>query len=52
MIMAKNLLEIEQLLREGEIATAHQELEEFLKKEPENAQGWYLMGGILRREQQ
>lgn len=51
-IMAKGLLEIEQLLREGEIAKAHNELKIFLEKEPENAQGWYLMGGILRRQQQ
>ena len=50
--MAKTLMEIEQILREEGTERAHQELKEFLEKEPENAEGWYLMGGILRREQQ
>ncbi len=49
--MALNLLEIDQLLRNGEIENAHLELEAFLKREPENAEAWYLMGSILRRQQ-
>ena len=49
--MALNLLEIDQLLRNGEIENAHLELEVFLKREPENAEAWYLMGSILRRQQ-
>lgn len=49
--MALNLLEIDQLLRVGEVEKAHLELMDFLKREPENAEAWYLMGGILRRQQ-
>jgi len=49
--MALNLLEIDQLLRIGELEKAHLELMEFLKREPENSEAWYLMGSILRRQQ-
>ncbi len=49
--MKKNLLEIEQTLRDGEIEKAHKELLEFLEVEPENDSAWYLLGGILRRQQ-
>lgn len=49
--MEKNLMEIEQILREEGTVKAYSLLKEFLEKEPENAEAWYLMGGILRREQ-
>lgn len=49
--MALNLLEIDQLLRTGETERAHMELADFIKREPENAEAWYLMGSILRRQQ-
>ena len=49
--MALNLLEIDQLLRVGELEKAHLELMEFLNREPENSEAWYLMGSILRRQQ-
>lgn len=49
--MALNLLEIDQLLRVGEVEKAHLELMEFLNREPENSEAWYLMGSILRRQQ-
>jgi len=44
-------MEIEQILREEGTVKAYSLLKEFLEKEPENAEAWYLMGGILRREQ-
>lgn len=50
--MVKNLLEIEQILRIEGTKRAHEELDLFLKENPDNAEAWYLMGGILRREQQ
>ena len=49
--MTKNLMEIEQIMRKESTQKAHAELEEFLEKEPDNAEAWYLMGGIYRREQ-
>lgn len=49
--MGKNLLEIEQTLRDGEIEKAHEELLKFLEKEPNNDSAWYLLGGIFRRQQ-
>ncbi|OFY42663.1 MAG: hypothetical protein A2X18_13295 [Bacteroidetes bacterium GWF2_40_14] len=49
--MGKNLLEIEQTLRDGNIEKAHDELLEFLAKEPDNDNAWYMLGGIFRRQQ-
>jgi len=49
--MKKSLLDIEQTLREGRLQIAHQELLEFLENEPDNDSAWYMLGGILRREQ-
>ena len=50
--MVRTLKEIEQILREEGAVKAHEELGKLLEKEPENAQAWYLLGGIYRREQQ
>ncbi|MDP3453278.1 MAG: hypothetical protein Q8R90_10010 [Bacteroidales bacterium] len=50
--MAKNLREIEQILREEGTESAHRELKLFLEDNPQSAEGWYLLGGIYRREQQ
>jgi cytochrome c-type biogenesis protein CcmH/NrfG len=49
--MIKSLLEIEQSLRNGDMQKAHSDLLDFLEKEPENDSAWYLLGGILRRQQ-
>lgn len=44
-------LEIEALMRENRIDEAYNQLNELLKNEPQNAHGWYLLGGIYRRQQ-
>ena len=44
-------LEIEALLREGKIEEAYIQLNSLLEQEPGNAYGWYLLGGIYRRQQ-
>jgi len=44
-------LEIEALLREGKLEEAYSHLNALLEKEPRNAYGWYLLGGIYRRQQ-
>ncbi len=44
-------LEIEALLREGRLEEAYSQLNNLLEKEPKNAYGWYLLGGIYRRQQ-
>jgi len=49
--MVKSLLEIEQTLCEGDVEKAHGQLLEFLEKEPDSDSAWYLLGGILRRQQ-
>lgn len=47
----QSLKDIEQLLCNGMIDEAHSSLHELLEKEPDNAQGWYFLGGIYRRQQ-
>ena len=47
----QTLSDIEALLRAGELEEAHQSLREFVKREPDNPQGWYLLGNIYRRQQ-
>lgn len=44
-------LEIEALLREGKLEQAYDSLNRLLEKEPGNSYGWYLLGGIYRRQQ-
>ncbi len=44
-------LEIEALLRECKVEEAYSHLNELLKQDPKNAYGWYLLGGIYRRQQ-
>lgn len=49
--MAKTLLEIDQLLRAGDADAANVELRALLEREPNNAEAWYLLGSLLRRQQ-
>ena len=44
-------LEIEALQREGKLEEAYTQLNALLEREPGNAYGWYLLGGIYRRQQ-
>ena len=46
-----NLVEIEALLRAGELEEAHQSLCAYVKRTPGDAQGWYLLGNLYRRQQ-
>lgn len=46
-----NLLEIEKILAQGKLEEAYIALNEILEKEPQNSKGWYLLGGIYRRQQ-
>ena len=45
------LPEIEALLRAGQLEEAHQSLRDYVKRQPGDAQGWYLLGNIYRRQQ-
>ena len=45
------LQDIEALLRAGELEEAHQSLRDFVKREPSEPQGWYLLGNLYRRQQ-
>ena len=44
-------LEIEALLREGELDEAYTQLNTLLENNPKDSYGWYLLGGIYRRQQ-
>ena len=44
-------LEIDALQREGKLEEAYTQLNALLEREPGNAYGWYLLGGIYRRQQ-
>ena len=44
-------LEIEALLRESKLEEAYTQLNALLERDPGNAYGWYLLGGIYRRQQ-
>lgn len=45
------LSDIEKTLSEGRVEEAFNSLMEYLKAEPQSAKGWYLLGGIYRRQQ-
>jgi cytochrome c-type biogenesis protein CcmH/NrfG len=45
------LVNIEKTLAEGRVEEAFIALQDFLKAEPNSAKGWYLLGGIYRRQQ-
>ena len=45
------LIEIEARLRAGQLEEAHQSLRDYVKRQPGDAQGWYLLGNIYRRQQ-
>lgn len=46
-----NLSDIEKILSEGRIEDAFNSINEYLSSEPQSAKGWYLLGGIYRRQQ-
>ena len=46
-----SLTEIEALLRAGSLEEAHQSLQDYVKREPADPQGWYLLGTLYRRQQ-
>ena len=45
------LTEIEALLRAGQLEEAHDSLRDFVKREPDDPQGWYMLGNLYRRQQ-
>ena len=45
------LSEIEALLRAGQLEEAHQSLCDYVKRQPDDAQGWYMLGNLYRRQQ-
>ena len=45
------LSEIEALLRAGKLEEAHQSLCDYVKGQPDDAQGWYMLGNLYRRQQ-
>ncbi|MCK9625646.1 MAG: hypothetical protein M0R23_04185 [Bacteroidales bacterium] len=48
----KTLKDIEEILRkDGGLDEAYQALYDLIELEPENAQAWYMLGGIYRRQQ-
>lgn len=47
----ETLVNIEKTLAEGRVEEAFIALQDFLKAEPNSAKGWYLLGGIYRRQQ-
>ncbi|MCI2083044.1 MAG: hypothetical protein LKK19_06700 [Bacteroidales bacterium] len=50
--MEKNdLNEVHKMLCSNKVEEAYETLHELLEKEPDNAQAWYLLGGLFRRYQ-
>ena len=47
----QSLTDIEALLRANRLEEAHQSLCDFVKREPDNPQGWYMLGNLYRRQQ-
>lgn len=46
-----NVIDIEKILAQGKTDEAYHALLDYVEKEPDNAQAWYLLGGIYRRQQ-
>ncbi len=47
----KTIAQIEELLTKGNLDEAYTELMALLKTDPNNSEGWYMLGGIYRRQQ-
>ncbi len=47
----QTLKNIEELLCAGKLDEAYGQLNDYLTNEPDNAQAWYMLGGIFRRQQ-
>ena len=47
----QTLQDIEALLRTGALEEAHQSLRDFVRREPDNPSGWYMLGNLYRRQQ-
>ena len=47
----QSLTDIEALLWANRLEEAHQSLCDFVKREPDNPQGWYMLGNLYRRQQ-
>ena len=47
----QTLQDIEALLRANALEEAHQSLRDFVGREPDNPQGWYMLGNLYRRQQ-
>ncbi|HIZ86195.1 MAG TPA: tetratricopeptide repeat protein [Candidatus Coprenecus stercoravium] len=45
------ITEIERLIASGRLDDARGEIERLLDAEPQNAQAWFLLGGIYRRHE-
>ncbi len=45
------LAEIEKKIAQGKVDEAFTEIRDFLNRDPNSAHGWYLLGGIYRRQQ-
>ena len=45
------LQDIEALLRAGALEEAHQSLRDFVRREPDNPSGWYMLCNLYRRQQ-
>jgi cytochrome c-type biogenesis protein CcmH/NrfG len=43
--------DVQKMLCSNKVDEAYETLQELLKKEPENSQAWYLLGGLFRRNQ-
>ena len=46
-----SLADIERLLRDNRLEEAYQSLLDFVRREPSEPQGWYLLGNLYRRQQ-
>jgi len=46
-----SLTDIESLLRGNRLEEAYQSLLEFVRREPSEPRGWYMLGNLYRRQQ-